>query len=82
MTADIVGLYPNIPQEAGLKSLKKPLNRRREKKITTKDLVKMAEFVLKNNCLEFDKSVPQQVLGTAIGTKFAPPYVGIFIDRL
>ena len=82
MTADIVGLYPNIPQEAGLKSLKKPLNRRREKKITTKDLVKIAEFVLKNNCLEFDKSVPQQVLGTAIGTKFAPPYVGIFIDRL
>ena len=82
MTADVVGLYPDIPQEAGLKWLMEPLNRKREKKISTTDLVKMAEFVLKNNCLEFDKSVPQQVLGTAIGTKFAPPYVGIFIDRL
>ena len=42
----------------------------------------MAEFVLKNNYFEFDRSVYQQVSGTAIGTKFAPPYVCIFMDRL
>ena len=47
VTADVVGLYPNIPYEAGLKSLKEALDRRREKKISTEDLVKMAEFVLK-----------------------------------
>ena len=45
VTADVVGLYPNIPHEAGLKSLKEALDRRREKKISTEDLVKMAEFV-------------------------------------
>ena len=30
----------------------------------------------------FARSVYQQVSGTAIGTKFAPPYVCIFIDLL
>ena len=46
VTADVVGLYPRIPQEAGLRALKEALNRREEKKISTEDLVKMAEFVL------------------------------------
>ena len=42
----------------------------------------MAEFVLKNNYFEFGRSVYQQVSGTAIDTKFAPPYACIFMDRL
>ena len=45
MTANAVGLYPNIPHEAGLKSLKEALNRKREKKISMEDPVKMKEFV-------------------------------------
>ena len=57
VTADLVGLYPNIPHEAGLKSLKEALDRSREKKTSTEDLVKMAEFVLKNKYFEFDRSV-------------------------
>ena len=43
---------------------------------------KMAECVLKNNYFEFDRSVYQKVSGTTIGTKFAPPYACIFMDRL
>ena len=51
------------------------------------DLVKMAEFMLKNDYFEFDRSVYQQVSGTevsgtAIGTMFAPLYAFIFMDRL
>ena len=46
VTADVAGLYPNILHEAGLKLLKETLDRRREKKISTEDLVKMAEFLL------------------------------------
>ena len=42
----------------------------------------MAEFVLKNNFFEFDSKVFQQIAGTAIGTKFAPPYACIFMDQL
>ena len=40
VTADVVGLYPNIPHEAGLKSLKEALDRRREKKYLQRILLK------------------------------------------
>ena len=38
-TVDIVGLYPNIPHEEGLVSLRKFLDTRMEKKVTTKTLL-------------------------------------------
>ena len=74
VTADIVGLYPSIPHEAGLKALERTLNNRTNKKVSTEDLVKTAEFVLKNNYIEFNGKVNQQISGTAIGTTFTPPY--------
>ena len=80
VTADVVGLYPNIPHQAGLKALKKALERRDIKKIPTEDLVRMAEFVLNNNIFEFNSQAYQQKSGTAIGTKFAPPYACIYMD--
>ena len=42
----------------------------------------MADFVLKNNFSEFNGEVKQQKSGTAIGTKFAPPYACIFMDEV
>ena len=39
-------------------------------------------LVLKNNYFKFDLMIKQQVSGTAIGTKFAPPYACIFMDRV
>ena len=44
-------------------------------------LVKMTEFVLTNNYFEFGQKVFHQISGTAIGTKFAPPYACIFMDK-
>ena len=82
VTADVVGLYPGIPHEAGLSALKEALNKRTCKEIPTENLIKMAEFVLKNNFFEFDTNVYQQISGTAIETKFAPPYACIFMDQL
>ena len=38
------------------------------------ELLKMAEFVLKNNYFKFGNKIKQQISRTAIGTKFAPPY--------
>ena len=82
VTADVVGLYPGIPHEAGLSALRETLDKRTRKEIPTENLIKMAEFVLKNNFFEFDTNVYQQISGTAIGTKFAPPYACIFMDQL
>ena len=44
-------------------------------------LVKLAEFVLKNNLFEFNDKVKQQISGTAMGTKFAPPHVCMHMDK-
>ena len=52
------------------------------KRFQQRDLVKMAKFVLKNNYFEFNGKVKQQISGTAIGTKFAPPYACIFRDEV
>ena len=42
----------------------------------------MAKFVLSNNYFEFSKKVFQQISGTAIGTKFAPPYACIYMEEI
>ena len=77
VTADVVSLYLSFPHQAGLSALKKTLANRSMKKISTENLIKMAEFVLKNNLLEFNNEVIRQISGT----KFAPPYVCIYIER-
>ena len=47
VTADVVGLYPSIPHNVGLRALKEALDKREQKKIPTEDLLQMTEFVLK-----------------------------------
>ena len=54
VTANVVGLYPSIPHQAGLEALREALD---------------------NNYFQFSDKVYQQISGTAIGKKFAPPYV-------
>ena len=68
---DVVGLYTRISHKAGLRALKEVLDRREEKKISTEDLVKIAEFVLQNNYFEFNGYIKHQILDVATGTKFA-----------
>ena len=74
VTADVVALYTN---EDGLETLRERLVKSEDLKLPINDIVKMAEFVLKNNIFEFNGKVKQQVAGTAISTKFAPPYACI-----
>ena len=81
---DVVGLYPSTPPGAGLRTLREALDKQGKKGIPTEDLVKMAEFVLKNKYFEFNSKINwKKVLGTAvaIGTKFAPQYVCLFMNK-
>ena len=82
VTADVVGLYPSVPHEDGLKYLFEKLEERDVKKVSSEDLVEMAKFVLENNYFEFNSKVYQQISGTAIGTTFAPPYAYLFMDKV
>ena len=81
-TIDVVGLYPNIPHNDGLTVLRKALDRRTDKSISTESLWELAECVLKNNVFEHDERFFKQMQGTAIGTKFAPSYAIPFMSEL
>ena len=81
-TMDVVGLYPNIPHGEGLDSLRRYLETRDNKRISSDTLTELAEVVLKNNIFEFDEKTFKQKRGTAIGTKFAPPYTILFMANL
>ena len=37
VTADVVGLYPSVPHEAGVQALKEVFESRKDKKISTND---------------------------------------------
>ena len=81
--ADVVGLYPSIPHKAGLEALRTRLNKRETFEIPTKDIVQMADLVLKKILFffYFNGEVKRQKSGTAIETKFAPPYACILMMK-
>ena len=81
-TVDVVGLYPNIPHSEGLISLRRVLELRDNKQISSDTLVELAEIVLKNKYFQFDEKTFKQVRQTAIGTRFAPPYAILFMADL
>ena len=48
----------------------------------SEDVVSFAKLVLEGNNFEFDREHFIQKLGTAIGTRMAPSYANIFMDKL
>ena len=49
VTADAVGLYSSISHDGGLEVLRKQYDKFKDKMVPTEDIIKMADFVLKNN---------------------------------
>ena len=77
---DVVGLYPHIPHEEGLETMKRYLDKREDLLVSSDNLYKLAKIILKHNYFELGQDVYHQILGTAIGTKFAPHYVNILFS--
>ena len=82
VATDVVSLYPSITHDVGLEALRRVLDDGVNKKIGTEDLIKMVEFVLKNNYFEFNGKVKQHLYGTVINTKFGSPYACIFMNQV
>ena len=55
-TIDVVGLYPNIPDDEGLIGFRKSLESREDKTLSTDSLMDLAECVLRNNIFEHNLS--------------------------
>ena len=81
-TIDVVGLYANIPHDEALIAMKKALDLRKGKRISTDCLTELSECVLKNIIFEHNLSFYQQLQGIAIDTKIALPYAIIFLGDL
>ena len=82
VTADVVVLYPSIPHKARLIALREVLDKREQYTIPTSELIRMTDFVLKNNYFEFNGQIKQQISGTVIGTNFVPPCACLFMDKI
>ena len=72
-TIDAVGLYLNIPHKQGLEATQNALDKQEDQTILTDNLILLVECVLKNNVFEHNMKYFNQLQGTTIGTKFAPP---------
>ena len=81
-TVYVVDIYPNIPHDEGLSALRNRLDLRQQKYVNTSTPVELAEVVLKNNIFTFKENTLKQKRGTAIGTRFAPPYSILFMAEL
>ena len=54
--------------------MKKYLNLSENQSVSTNSLCDLAHIILTENYFKIGKDMYHQNLGTAIGTKFAPPY--------
>jgi hypothetical protein len=89
LAADVENLYPSIDLSDGLSALKCFLYNYKKTdssvKISSFDIefiLDCAEFILKNNYLEFGDSIWKQIKGTAMGTPFAVTYACIYLHEI
>ena len=75
-------LHETLRERDGIEIMEEFLNQREVKDYSTKSLRDLATIILKNNLFVIGEKVYHQLLGTAIGTKFAPTYPNLFMDGL
>ena len=76
-SCDIESLYTSVTTELGLEAIEYWIMRKRDlipQRFTKEFILESIEFILKNNNFLFDSKMFDQIIGTAMGTKCAPPY--------
>ena len=84
-TCDIVSLYTNISHELGIQALSYWTEKLRHlipERFTIDFILDSTKFILSNNYFKFDSMMYLQLIGTAIGTIFAPPYACLTVGFL
>ena len=84
-TFDITSLYTSIPHTYGLEAMKYWLEKYRasiNQRFSTEFILEAIEFILSNNTFSFNDSFYEQLLGTAMGSIFAPTYAALFVGYL
>ena len=73
---DVVSLYTSFPHTLGFEAIDYWIDKRNDlipARFTENFILESVKFILENNNFLFDNVMYKQVLGTAMGTKFAPP---------
>ena len=78
VTIDVSSLYTNIPRDEGTDAC---LEAAEASHIPQSILLNFFNMILKRNVFSFNNSMYQQIQGTAMGTKMAPSYANLFMDR-
>ena len=78
---DVKSLYTNIPQDEGTDVCLSALSDFYWTDLTLSDLKQFFDFIPKCNYFRFDNKYYLQILGTAMGTSFAPNYSNIFLGH-
>ena len=83
VTLDVRSLYTNIPQDEGTYVCLSALNEfyGTDLPLPLPHLKQFFDFILKYNYFRFDNKYYLQILGTAMGTTFAPNYSNIFLGH-
>ena len=68
--------------QGGIETMRRYLETRSDKSISSNSLCDLASIILKNNYFENEELKYHQKRGFAIGTKFAPPYSNLFMAGL
>ena len=80
-----VSLYTSIPHDLGLEALSYWIEKKQNlipEHFTKAFILEAAPFVLSNNNFQFDSYMFLQLVGTAMCTKFAPPYACLSVGYL
>ncbi len=81
-TMDVVSLYTNIPHNKGIVVIKYLLDKRVEKSPPSDFVIDMITLLLENNYFLFENDFFLQKQGAAMGSKFSPDYVCLFMGFL
>ena len=84
-SCDVERLYTSIPHDLGLEALSYWIDKKRNlipERFTKVFILEAASFVLSNNNFQFDIYMFLQLVGTAMGTKFAPRYACLSVGYL
>lgn len=80
ITADIKSLYTNIPNNHGINTVVKEIEKTQKNSATL--LKTLLELILFNNIFTFNNNHYLQINGTAMGTIMAPTYANCYLKNL
>ena len=81
VTIDVSSLYTNIPQDEGTNACLDAIEAVEASHIPRNTLRQLFDVVLRCNVFSFNGQIYQQIQGTAMGTKMAPSYTNLIMDR-